>query len=400
MTSALQRLPIESARPMVLFAVVRVMMVNAALVLVLILGLPYEGRMIAVLAGVALPWSLFNVWLARRAPESAVNPLIAAGDLVVLAAIEAVEPELYGVVRFMALFFLAVHAHFQGDRIGLMVGAFAVLLLGAPAVFDDDLPVDGDLLIFYEGAFAAAALGTVALVGRFRTEESASRLRAREISRRTLRAENDIRRRLSQSLHDGPVQELISMDMMLVAARNAANEGDLEAAAAAIEDARAVGVRSVNELRDEMLDLGPFAYEEFSFSSAVERCSELWERRYDLSLTLDAKEIDLPSDVEGELFRITQEAVANAARHGRADKVTVALEPDDGALCLRVSDDGRGFDGVDPLAPSQPGHIGLAMMRERTEMLGGELSIDSSEAGTTVTVRAPLPRRLSRRRVR
>ena len=79
--------------------------------------------MAAVLAVVAVPWSLFNLWLARRAPERAMNPLIAAGDMVVLATIEAVSPEIYGPARFMALFFLAVHAHFQGERIGLLLGA-------------------------------------------------------------------------------------------------------------------------------------------------------------------------------------------------------------------------------------------------------------------------------------
>lgn len=400
MSAALQRLPIESGRPVLVFAVVRVVVANAALALVLILGLPYEGRMLAVIAGLAVPWSLFNVWLARRAPERAMNPLIAAGDLAVLAAIAAVAPELYGPVRFMALFFLAVHAHFQGERLGLMVGAFAVLVLATPVAFLDDLPVEGDLLIFYEGAFAAAALGTVVLVGRFRTAESASRLRAREISRRTLRAEHDIRRQLAQSLHDGPVQELISLDMMLAAARTAAEQGDSKRASEIIEDARTIAIRNADELRDEMLDLGPYAYEEFSFASAVERCFDVWQRRYDISVTLDAKELDLPSEYEGELFRITQEAVANAARHGTADRVDVRLDSTNGSLRLRVTDDGRGFRGVDPVTQSRPGHIGLATMRERTELLEGDLSIDSSETGTTVTVTAPLPRRRGRRRGR
>ncbi len=348
MSAALQRLPIESARPMVVFAVVRVVVANAALALALILGLPYEGRVLAVIGGLAVPWSLFNLWLALRAPERAVNPLIAAGDFAVLATIAAVAPELYGPVRFMALFFLAVHAHFQGERIGLMVGAFAVVVLGIPTVFLDDLPVEGDLLIFYEGAFAAAALGTVVLVGRFRTAESASRLRAREISRRTLRAEHDIRRRLSQSLHDGPVQELISLDMMLAAARTAAEQGDLQRASEIIEDARAIAIRNVDELRDEMLDLGPYGYEEFSFASAVERCFPVWQRRYDIAVTLDAKELDLPSEYEGELFRITQEAVANAARHGTAERVDVSLDSVNGSLQLRVRDDGRGSGASTP----------------------------------------------------
>jgi signal transduction histidine kinase len=385
---------------MEVFALVRVALAGTALAVVVILGLPYEGRLLAVIAGVAVPWSLFNVWLARRAPESAVNPLIAAGDMAVLGIIMAVAPDIYGPVHFTALFYLAVHAHFQGDRIGVMVGAFAVIVLAIPTATRDGVPVEGDLLAFYEGAFAAAALGTVALVGRFRTVESASRLRAREISKRTLRAEHEIRRRVSESLHDGPVQELISADMVLEAAKTAAAQGDAARASELIEEARVAVVRNVNELRDEMLDLGPYAYEEFSFEAAVERCLPVWKRRYDLDATLDAEDVDLPSEVEGELFRITQEAVTNAARHGTADRVTVSLRWSDNSVQLVVTDDGRGFRGVDPLAPSQPGHIGLATMRERTELLDGELSIDSSEEGTTVTVTAPLPRRGPRRPAR
>ena len=401
MTGApIRRLPIESAQPILVFAIVRVLVTSVALVLILALSLPYEGRLAAVLAAVALPWSLFNLWLARRAPERAMNPLIAAGDLVVLAIIEAVEPEMYGAVRFMALFYLAVHAHFQGERIGMLIALFGATVLAVPTLISNSGPVEGDLLVLYEGAFVATALGTVALVGGFRTAESASRLQAREISRRTLRAEHEIRRRLSESLHDGPVQELIAADMVLTAAGSAAGEGNAARAAELIEEARTAVERNVHELRDEMLDLGPYAYEEFSFEAAVERCLPVWKRRYDLEADLDAGGVDMPSEMEGELFRITQEAVANAARHGSAGHVSITLRPEDGSVRLVVADDGKGFRSTDPLGAAEPGHIGLATMRERSELLDGELSIDSSEDGTTVSVTAPLPRRRSRQRER
>jgi two-component system NarL family sensor kinase len=392
----MRRLPIESAQPILVFAVVRLALAVLALALALLLGLPYEGRLSSVIAGVGIPWSLFNLWLARRAPEAALNPLIAAGDVAMLAVIEAVAPETYGAVRFIALFYLAVHAHFQGERLAVLVALFAAAVLAIPTLVSDSGPVDGDLLIFYEGAFVAAALGTVALVGGFRTAESASRLQAREISRRTLLAEREIRRRVSESLHDGPLQELIGADMVLTAAGSAAAEGDAARAAGLIEEARTAVERNVHELRDEMLDLGPYAYEEFSFEAAVERCFPVWKRRYDLEGRLDAADVELPSETEGELFRITQEAVANAARHGSARHVTVTLRSEDGSVRLIVADDGKGFEGVDPLGAAEPGHIGLATMRERSELLDGELSIESTEEGTTVSVTAPLPRRRSR----
>jgi signal transduction histidine kinase len=108
--------------------------------------------------------------------------------------------------------------------------------------------------------------------------------------------------------------------------------------------------------------------------------------------TLD--DLDLPPEVAGDLFRIAQEAVVNAGRHAEADAVSMSLRRLDSQLELRVTDNGNGFGEVDPLGPSEPGHLGLAMMRERAEMLGGTLEIETSELGTRVLVRAPLaPRR-------
>ena len=98
----------------------------------------------------------------------------------------------------------------------------------------------------------------------------------------------------------------------------------------------------------------------------------------------------LAPEVAGPLFRITQEAVANAGKHAGASTVTVRLRCEDGKALLQVEDDGRGFGDVDPLGLAEPGHIGLASMRERAEMLGGELAIDSDDRGTLVRVSAPV----------
>ena len=248
-------------------------------------------------------------------------------------------------------------------------------------------------MLFYEATFAACTLMTVALIGRFRTEESASRLRARELTRRTLAGENEIRRKLSHALHDGPVQELIGLDMTLAAAKAAVAQEDGERATELIREAGEITRRNVRNLRDEMLDLGPYAYDEISFEAAVERCLTVWERRFDLDARLEIEAIDLPSEMEGELFRITQEAVSNAGRHASARKVTISLIPRHGTVELTVADDGEGFGGVDPLGATEAGHIGLAGMRERADLMGGTLQIESTEAGTTVKVTAPRPRR-------
>ena len=91
----------------------------------------------------------------------------------------------------------------------------------------------------------------------------------------------------------------------------------------------------------------------------------------------------LPHPVEDELFRIAQEAVANALQHARPRTIAVRLCYDAQAVTLTISDDGEGFD---PGAPAPQGHFGLAGMRERAARIGGVLEV-SSGAGTVVTVR-------------
>jgi two-component system, NarL family, sensor kinase len=101
--------------------------------------------------------------------------------------------------------------------------------------------------------------------------------------------------------------------------------------------------------------------------------------------------IELPPEMAGDLFRIAQEAVVNAGRHAAAEAVSLSLRMVDSEVELRVTDNGHGFGEVDPLGDGQPGHLGLASMRERAELLDGTLEIETSERGTRVLVRAPLP---------
>ena len=82
----------------------------------------------------------------------------------------------------------------------------------------------------------------------------------------------------------------------------------------------------------------------------------------------------------GDLFRIVQEAVANAGRHAEADAVSINLRTTGSHVELRVADNGRGFESSEPLNRPDPGHLGLASMRERAELLDGLLDIASSSA--------------------
>jgi signal transduction histidine kinase len=388
--SLLRRLPLESAQSVVVFALARVALATVALVALLALDVEFRWKGVAVVGGLVMPWTLAVLALARRRPAAALNPALAAGDFAVLVVLELVAPDTYAAVRFAALFLIAVHAHLQGERRGLAVAALGALVLVAAELGGGGGPANGALLAFYETLFILCALATGLLVGRVRTAESASRLRARSLSRRTIQSEGEVRRRVAVSIHDGPVQDLIGLDMVLSAARGASEAGDSDRARVLIDEARQLTGRNVQVLRDEIVELGPYAFEQLGFSAAVENCIAVWKRRYGFEVMATIEPLELPAEIAGDLFYIAQEAVTNAGRHARAEAVSLSLRRVGYEVELRVTDNGNGFGDVDPLGRGEPGHLGLASIRERAELLDGRLEIESSAKGTRVLVRAPL----------
>ena len=386
----MRRVPIESAGPILVLAIARLAVAVVALTAAAVIDFPDQGAAAAVLA-VFVAWSIAVLVAVRRDSDRVGHPFIAAGDFTLLLALELAAPDTLVAVRLAALFLIAAHAHFQGEQRGLAIAAIGSTALVAASALRGDAPFDTDILAFYEVVFILSALATAVVVGMLRTSESASRLRARGLSRRTMQAESEVRRRVAEAIHDGPVQELIGLDMILSAARNAAQNGRDEEAASLIEEARELSTRNLRALRDEIVDLGPYAFQEMSFETAIEDCLPVWRRRYGFEVGLAIERIDMPPEMAGDLFRIAQEAVVNAGRHAQAQAVSISLRMVGPQVELRVADDGHGFDQNGPPAAGEPGHLGLASMRERAELLDGTLDIESSELGTRVLVLAPLP---------
>lgn len=395
--TSFQRPPIESLRPVVSFAVVRLLLPAAALVADIILGFPDGAWPVVILAAVAIPWAVGILMVARTSPASALTPLVAAADLAVLAAFQAAMPNAYAATHFVALVFIGAHAHFQGLRRGIAIAAGGAALLIAVTVAVDT-PIGSDELAFYETIFAVSCLATAAIIGELRGIETAGRLRAQELSRRTIVGEDEVRRHVADFIHDGPVQELIGLDLILQGAVRATERGDTARSTELIAQARELAESNVRALRDEIVNLGPYAFEELSFEIAVERCIPVWHRRYSCAVSVDA-DVELEPQVANDLFRITQEAVANACKHGESDRVSVTLERNGANAVLRIVDNGKGFGDVDPLGSHEPGHIGLASIRERTQMLNGDLTISTKPGRTEVCVSVPVggTRRRNRR---
>ena len=209
-------------------------------------------------------------------------------------------------------------------------------------------------------------------------------------------AREDERRRLARDLHDGPAQTLAAalfeVDLAISALDRApatARE-ELLAARALLRDA-------LDDVRALMAGLRPRLLEERGLVVALNALAAmppLWGTNVSVETHGADTTEGLPANVELALFRIAQEAVSNARRHGAASHVQVSLAVSRGVAELQIVDDGRGFL-CEPGFLWSMGGEGLPGMRERAELLGGTLHVESAPgAGTRIVVTLPLPLQL------
>jgi signal transduction histidine kinase len=210
-----------------------------------------------------------------------------------------------------------------------------------------------------------------------------------ELSRRVVSAEQDERRKLSLYLHDGPLQSLSGVAMMLDAAYEDIGTGAVGDAQTVLETARERQRGVVRSLRELCFALEPWVLRDQGFVSAVSALAGEFERGHRVRIELDVDDADrLPPDDQVCLYQIVREAVTNAVKHARPEHIDVVVTgaPEQGFRAV-VRDDGAGFtSGPDDGLP----HHGMASMRERAALLSGDLRVESVPgAGTTVSVTLP-----------
>ena len=232
-------------------------------------------------------------------------------------------------------------------------------------------------------AFATSAATAVATAQSVADERRRQRLAATEVERG----------RWARELHDETLQALGSLRLMLSGARRA---GSAETMTDVIGKSLEQLDIDITTLRGLITELRPAALDQLGLEPAV---LALLDRIRAGGLAVDAR-VDLDSvpgraserltaDVETAAYRIVQEALTNASKHGAATQVAVELIEDDNTLSITVSDDGVGFD---PNIRTEG--FGLTGMSERAELLGGRLSIESAVGqGTTIRVSLPALRR-------
>ena len=230
-------------------------------------------------------------------------------------------------------------------------------------------------------SFAISAATAVA------TAESVTAERHRQ---RLMAAEGE-RRRWARELHDETLQNLSALRIGLSSARRSEEPaGLLAAVGTAVEQLE----ETIANLRGLITDLRPAALDELGVAAAIEALAERTARHglavdtnVDLAWERGERPSRLPAELETVVYRLVQEALTNAVKHGHARRAVVEVVERSGAVELSVRDDGRGFD---PSAMTDG--FGLLGMRERVALLDGALEIGSAPgAGTAIRATLPVP---------
>jgi signal transduction histidine kinase len=232
-------------------------------------------------------------------------------------------------------------------------------------------------------AFAASAATAVA------TARSAAEDRRRQ----RLAATEAERTRWARELHDETLQGLGNLRLVLAAAQRS---GEPEAMAAAVSQAMGQLEFDITNLRTLITDLRPATLDQLGIEAAIRALADRLTRSgLDVDVSVDlayeqgrAEARPIP-ELETAVYRIVQEALTNATKHGHAKRAIIEVTENDRTVCATVRDDGAGFD---PTGETEG--FGLLGMRERAELLGGTLAVDSAPGrGSTVTVSFPVHRR-------
>jgi signal transduction histidine kinase len=208
----------------------------------------------------------------------------------------------------------------------------------------------------------------------------------RDALRRAVQAQEAERRRLARELHDETGQALMSILLGLSAVERAESA---EAARAAAGELRELVVETLQAVRRLAVELRPSALDDFGLEPALRRLGQTVREGGELDVQVEATlgEERLPADVETALYRIVQEALTNAVKHAGAEHVSIVLTRKQRSVMVMIEDDGCGFDSA---VISRDG-LGLLGMRERVQLLDGELEIETSPGmGTTLVLELPL----------
>jgi two-component system sensor histidine kinase DegS len=201
-------------------------------------------------------------------------------------------------------------------------------------------------------------------------------------------AQETERQRLSRQMHDGPAQALSNF---ILQTEIAMRLFDVDPAQARDElnNLKSSAMGTFQKVRNFIFELRPMMLDDLGLVPTMRRYADAFKEQasLDVAVTVTGNERRLEPYLEVMLFRALQELLGNAARHSQATQVKVMLDMGEDRVRVSVDDNGRGFD---PEVVQQGNSLGLKLIRERAEMLGGSFEVDSAIGrGARITFAVP-----------
>ena len=199
---------------------------------------------------------------------------------------------------------------------------------------------------------------------------------ADELSEQVLAAEQDERRRIALFLHDGPVQALSGIALMLDAALEFVQRGDKDQALEVMEKAMNRTRATIGELRNLSFNIEPVVLRDQGFATAVHALAQNRALEHGIQVDLDVEAADaLSEQVQAALYQIVREALEGAIRRGPPTKFSVRVrKSDDGTLDVEIHDD----------APGERRKRSVEVLEERARSLNTSLTVETSDDGSTM----------------
>jgi len=204
-----------------------------------------------------------------------------------------------------------------------------------------------------------------------------------------IEAQEDERKRLSREIHDGPAQMMANVMLRSELIERIYNEKGIDDALNEIRSLRNMVKSSLAEVRRIIYDLRPMALDDLGLVPTLTKYLRTFEEHNNVTVVFQhfGKDQRLPQQFEVALFRLVQEAVQNAYKHAEPNEIQVKIEIKPTKVIMIIKDDGKGFEP----STKKEGSFGLIGMKERVNMLKGELSIQSKlNRGTIVAIGIPL----------
>ena len=213
----------------------------------------------------------------------------------------------------------------------------------------------------------------------------------RLLSRQLLSAQEEERKKISRELHDVIAQTLTSINVRLAALKKQTtlSTEDLERSIARTQQ---LVQESVNIVHRFARELRPTVLDDLGLIPALHTFMKGFKEETGIHVSLSAFAAveQANGDKRTVLYRVAQEALTNVARHAQASKAEVRIQKLDGTVCLRIKDDGKGFQVERVLHAKKNKRLGLLGMRERVEMVNGNFTVESVP-GKGTTIRAQIP---------